>query len=105
MIELKISFSSLIDLKNFLKSDKVSIKNINEIARSEIRKNKQWTQFEDDYLIDNYYKFKIRVIAKSLNRSTSSVAARVQSMKNKKILKNKYPRNGNVVENKYENLR
>lgn len=103
MIKLEISFSSIEDLKFFISShNETKIKNIADLARAEIRQNKKWTQFEDNYIIDNFFKYKARVIAKSLNRSLSSVFTRIQKLKKENLLKNKFPRNSNVIEKKEE---
>ena len=79
---LSIEFSSLEELQNFIKKDKQS-STISPPSVDPLRKFKRWTEFELQYLKDNYKNFKSREIAKSLCRPVTAVQQMVFAMNQK----------------------
>ena len=93
MIEVKLQFSSMLELKNFvdqMTNSSVEVhSSISEPFVEPLRKNKLWTQFELDYLVSNYYKFKAKAIAKSLQRPTTAVRSKINQLLTRGLLKKK----------------
>lgn len=74
--QLNISFDSLAELNNFF-DDQANAHLKEELSKppaiTPTRQHKRLTNFELDYIFENYHKYPTSAIAKSLHRTPSSV--------------------------------
>lgn len=98
--QIIIEANSLIELHQKMKDElKVMTQQEDENRQMDIaiatkipvhmRKHKQWTEFEENFLIDNYRKKKISWIAKALSRQTSATQQKLVALRKKYKLPNK----------------
>lgn len=86
--KINLEFDTLAELSEFIKSIEPPaegapgiVYDISTIRNRAASHYKRWTKFEEDYLVNNFYRFKLKEIGKSLGRSESSVNMEVVKLK------------------------
>lgn len=103
MVELKLVFSSYQELEEFISSRQttitgdVSAPSFPAPSKKPLRKNKKWTQYEEQYLMSNYHKFSAPEIAKALQRPAGAVSNMAYNLIKQGLLKKKNTRSGKVI--------
>ena len=97
--KINFEFDSIDELNNFIKSvsgefEKADNGNtttidLKSIRKYTIRKNKKWTEYEIDHLIENYSRYKTRELAASLGRTPQSISIQISKLLKRGLVKNK----------------
>lgn len=88
---MEMEFYSLDELKKFINQNE-TISSVQTEEPFKItgvpyvephRNRKTWTQFEIDYIVDNYFKFTANQISKKLNRSKTATCQMISKLRKK----------------------
>jgi len=107
--KLEIQFNTLAELQDFIGSRGAAMSHpttepdslLNDLlgkpVKDPIRKSKPWTQFEIDYIVENYFQFSAKEIGKSLHRPAASIGQMVYKLNKKGAKLRKNNRSGRLT--------